>query len=395
VKLAHLGDVHLGCRQHHRQADNGINQREVDVARVFEKAIGGVIAAKPDIVIFAGDLFHSVRPTNTAILTAFRQLRRLRRELPETPAVVIAGNHDTPRSAETGSILKLFEAIEGVSVVATETRELLFDHIGLRVVCVPHAALGAGPDAIPNPPEDELRNVLVMHGEITGVLNRDTSVIDYGGVTFDPDDLHSESWDYIALGHYHVARAVIANAWYCGSLDYVSTNPWGELVDEEAEGRRGKKGWLLVDFDEKLRVEFQSVPLERRVLDLAPIDGDGVGAADLDRLISERVAQVPGGVTDDVVRQLVFDVPIPVARDLDQKRIREIKADALHYNLDIRRPTANRKVGVGAPGRRQTLAELVEEYLGRRTLSDDVDRDQLLKLGLKYMAEVERDLLEQ
>jgi DNA repair exonuclease SbcCD nuclease subunit len=328
-------------------------------------------------------------------LDAFRQLRRLRCELPESPVVVIAGNHDTPRSAETGSILKLFEAIDGVFVIATETRELLFEQLGVRVVCVPHSALGAGPEAIPNPPDDGLRNVLVMHGEITGILNRDTAVIDYGGVTFDPDDLHAERWDYIALGHYHVAREVTANAWYCGSLDYVSTNAWGELVDEEAEGRRGEKGWLLVHLEDTLQVEFRAVTLERRVLDLEPIDGDGLGAAELDRLISERVALVPGGVTDDVVRQLVFDVPRPVVRDLDHRRIREIKADALHYNLDIRRPTASRKVGVGAPGKRQTLTELVEEYLTRRQLSDDVDRDLLLQLGFKYMAEVERDLLEE
>jgi hypothetical protein len=52
-------------------------------------------------------------------------------------------------------------------------------------------------------------------------------------------------------------------------------------------------------------------------------------------------------------------------------------------------------VGIGAPGRRQTLTELVEDYLERRPLTDDVDRSQLLQLGLKYMDEVERDLLEE
>jgi exonuclease SbcD len=237
--------------------------------------------------------------------------------------------------------------------------------------------------------------VLVMHGEVAGILNRDTSVLDYGGVIIDPDDLNTEQWDYVALGHYHVARAVATNAWYSGSLDYVSTNPWGELVDEEAEGRRGVKGWLLVEFGENLQVEFQPVTQERRVLDLEPINGDGLGAEELDRLILDRIEQVSGSVRDEVVRQLVLEVPRPVVRDLDHARIRGIKSDALHYNLDIRRPVSDRKMGVGAPGRRQTLTELVEDYLRRRPLTDDVDRDQLLKLGLMYMDEVERDLLEE
>ncbi len=394
MKLAHIGDVHLGCRQYHRQAANGINQREADVARVFERAVGNIVAAKPDVVVIAGDLFHSVRPTNPAILHAFRQLRRLRSELPDSPVVVIAGNHDTPRSIETGTILKLFEAIDSVFVAALETKEFVFEELKLRVVCVPHTALGSEPDAIPTPPDDAVRNVLVMHGEIAGILNRGSTVLDYGGVIIDPNDLHAEQWDYVALGHYHVARAVATNAWYSGSLDYVSTNPWGELIDEEAEGRRGEKGWLLVDIGESLKVEFRPVAQERRVLDLDPINGDGLGAAELDRLISERIQQVPGGVKDEVVRQLVLDVPRPVVRDLDHTRIREIKSEALHYNLDIRRPVNDRRVGVGAPGRRQTLTELVEDYLVRRPLTDDVDRSQLLQLGLKYMDEVERDLLE-
>ncbi|MFC1640225.1 exonuclease SbcCD subunit D [Gemmatimonadota bacterium] len=395
MKLAHLADVHLGCRQYHRQTADGTNQREADVARVFERAVGDIVAAKPDLVVIAGDLFHSVRPTNPAILHAFDQIRRLRAELPKSPVIVVAGNHDTPRSTETGTILKLFEVLDGVYVVAHETRELAFEHLDLDVVCVPHAALVSGSGAFPLTHNGATRKVLVMHGEIAGVLNRDASALEYGGVIIQPDDLHAEEWDYVALGHYHVARSVAPNVWYSGSLDYVSTNPWGELKDEEAEGRRGVKGWLLVDVGEELRVTFRPVALERRTFDLEPIRGDGLGSGELDQLIDERVQAVSGGIRNEIVRQLVLDVPRPVLRDLDHKRIREIKSEALHYNLDVRRPTSDRQIGVGAPGRRQTLAELVEDYLTRRPLAADVDRKLLLTLSQQYMDEVERDLLEE
>ncbi len=119
MKLAHLADLHLGFRQYHRQTPAGINQREADVAHAFRAAIDGVIAARPDAVVVAGDLFHSVRPTNAAIVFAFRQFQRLREALPDAPVILIAGNHDTPRSAETGSILRLFEEL-GVDVAADE-----------------------------------------------------------------------------------------------------------------------------------------------------------------------------------------------------------------------------------------------------------------------------------
>ena len=71
MRLAHLADLHLGFRQFHRQTPQGTNQREEDVAAAFRVALDDVIAARPDLVLLAGDLFHSVRPTNPAILTSF------------------------------------------------------------------------------------------------------------------------------------------------------------------------------------------------------------------------------------------------------------------------------------------------------------------------------------
>jgi DNA repair exonuclease SbcCD nuclease subunit len=237
--------------------------------------------------------------------------------------------------------------------------------------------------------------VLVTHGEIAGTLSHESSSLEYGGVLVEPGDLNVDAWQYVALGHYHVARAVATNAWYCGSIEYVSTNPWGELMDETREGRRGKKGWLLVELGDRVNVEFMPVRLARGMVDLEPIQGEGLGAADLDRAIAERIASAPEGIEDNVVRQVVYDVPRPIAREMDHREIRECKASALHYNLDVRRPAPSRVVGVGAPGHRQTLSELLSDYLSRRTLTAEVDRKELTALAGRYMDDVEQDLLEE
>src|SRR3954465_10931047 len=150
VKLAHIADPHLGIRQYHRQTPNGINQREADVAQAFRAEIDGVIAARADVVVVAGDLFHSVRPTNAAIVFAFHQFQRLRESLPEAPIVLIAGNHDTPRSAETGSILRLFEEL-GVDVATEEPRRFVYPRLDLAVLAVPHQALMASPRPVLRP----------------------------------------------------------------------------------------------------------------------------------------------------------------------------------------------------------------------------------------------------
>jgi DNA repair exonuclease SbcCD nuclease subunit len=140
VKLAHIADPHLGIRQYHRQTSAGINQREADIAHAFHAAIDGVIAARPDAVAVAGDLFHSVRPTNSAIVFAFHQFQRLRAALPDAPIILIAGNHDTPRSVETGSILRLFEELN-VDVAGEEARRFVYPRLDLSVLAVPHQAL--------------------------------------------------------------------------------------------------------------------------------------------------------------------------------------------------------------------------------------------------------------
>lgn len=390
MRLAHLADPHLGFRQYARQTPQGINQREADVAGAFRRALDDVIATEPDLVIIAGDLFHSVRPTNAAILDAFNQFRRLRAALPEAPIVVIAGNHDTPRSVETGSILKLFEAVPGVSVASLEARRVLLPELDTAVLCVPHAAwIGTPRPALETDPSARY-NLLVVHGEVAGVLPHAGAAVEYGGAVFEPRDL-AAGWDYVALGHYHVATAVAPNQWYAGSLEYVSTNPWGEARERGDAGAPGRKGWLEVVLDGGAapRVTVHPVAPARRVIDLEPIHAAGMEAHAVDHAIAARVTAA-GGIDGAVVRQVVFDIARVTARDLDHAAVRELKARALHYQLDLRRPTPARMVGVAGPGRRHTLPEIVEEYLSHRTLPPGVERERLVALGRRYLDEVSR-----
>ena len=389
VKLAHIADPHLGIRQYHRQTPAGINQREADIAHAFRLAVDGVIAVRPDAVVVAGDLFHSVRPTNAAIVFAFRQFQRLREALPEAPIVLIAGNHDKPRSTETGSILRLFEEL-GVDVATDEARRLVYPALDLSVLAVPHQALMDGARPSLRPEGAAKHRVLVLHGEIEGVFPFDRSGAEYGGALLGLPELAPDEWTYVALGHYHVQHKVTERVWYAGSLEYVSPNVWGELVDETNHRLTGK-AWLLADLDHGT-VERREVPLARAILDLEPIEGAGLSAAAINALITERVGAVPGGVEDRIVRLRVWNIPRHVARELDHASIRALKSAALHFQLDLRRPEIHRTVGVGAPGRRQTLPELVRGYLAQRPLPAELDRDAFVRLGESLMDAVERDL---
>src|SRR5688500_2267007 len=166
MRLVHLSDLHLGYRQYQRLTPNGINQREADVAGALKRAVDRTIELHPDLVVMAGDIFHNVRPTNPAILHAFRQFTRLRRSIPEATVVMIAGNHDTPRSSETGCILKLFADL-GIEVVDGEARRVVVPARDLAILAVPDAG-AARPALVPDP--TYRHNILLLHGEVEGVV---------------------------------------------------------------------------------------------------------------------------------------------------------------------------------------------------------------------------------
>lgn len=393
MRIAHLADVHLGFRQFQRLDASGVNQREADVAAAFRRAVDAVIAQRPDAVLIAGDLFHSVRPTNRAIIEAFTGLRRLREALPAAPVALIAGNHDTPRSVESGSILKLMGAL-GVDVVDDAVRRLHYPALGLAVLAVPHAALFGERRSDEWRRDPAVRyNVLMLHPEIPGLFPE--GVTDYGGARVDLAELGGGTggpFDYVALGHYHIVHEVAPRVWYGGSLEYTSPNIWGEWKEEH--GRHLTKGFLVADLDSG---EVSRVHLEppRRVFDLPPLDAAGMVAADLDAAIQARVAELPFPLEGAVVRQVVTEVPRALAQGLDHEALRTLRAVALHFHLDLRRPEPpGRTVGMGAPGVRQPLAEVLADFLSRRPLDADLDRARLIELGRGYLDEVERALLE-
>ena len=384
MRLVHLSDLHLGYRQYQRLTPGGVNQREADVAATFRAAIDRVIAIRPDVIVVAGDVFHSVRPTNQAILHAFIQFTRLAHALPDAIVVLVAGNHDTPRSTETGGILQLFAQL-GLQVVDREPRRFAYPERGLSILAVPDVPNMTRPSLTPDP--DARINLLVLHGEVQGMLPANAAANDRASVEISHEELGAARWDYVALGHYHVYREVAPNAFYSGSIDYTSANTWGELYEQRIAGIGGK-GFIerdLVTGEHRFHVLEAARPL----IDLPPVNGRGLSAPEVDERIRAAVEGCVGGIDDKIVRLTARDVPRHIARELDHRAIREYKRRALNFQLDLRRPEALRLHGTGAPGRRPSLHEIVRDKLLTRPLESDVDRAALVERALAYLDEAQ------
>lgn len=400
--IAHLADLHLGYRAYHRMAPAGVNQRERDVAEAAARAVEGVIEARPDLVVVAGDVFHTVRPSNSAIMDGFRLFLRLRRGLPEVPVVLIAGNHDSPRSVDTGSILRLLGEIPDVHVVDDGARAVRLERPDVSVLCLPHAALVADEPPVVEPDPAAGANVLVVHGTVsgTGVDEQLLRMVEYGGAQIERGALREASFDYVALGHYHNATRIAPNVWYAGATERTATNPWIEAAT--------RKGWVLYDTETR-EGEFRDVRT-REVADLPRFSarrtvgqGDGEGpdawltADEIDARIRAAVDALPGGVAGKIVRLVVTDIPRELFRQLDHRMIRALKAEALHFQLDARRPEPGRSVTAAGEERRLTLEEELDAFLRDwQPTTAGIDPARLREMGVAYLAATEdwREVLE-
>jgi DNA repair exonuclease SbcCD nuclease subunit len=324
-------------------------------------------------------------------LFLWRELQRIRVALPDTVIIVIAGHHDTPRSAETGTILRLYEAL-GVEVVVDKPRRIHIPKLDCAVLAVPTQALTAAERPALRPEPGATLNVLLLHGLLEEVLGPEESAAEYWGATVTRAEIAPAQWDYVALGDYHVAHQVAANAWYSGSLEYVNPRAWVQLR-EEGKRKHPGKGYLLVDLPGG-KATFRHIPTARRHIDLPPVQGAGLTAKEIDEQIAARVAKAKPSIDDQVVRLMVYGVSRATARELDHAAIRGYKARALNFHLDVRRPDpVNDGSGssVPAPTKRLTLPETVKDFLSRRLLDADVDREEFVRLGVGYIEAAERE----
>ena len=215
MRVAAIGDAHLGRSYLPYTTAEGVNQRERDFELSFEAAIDLALAQEPDLVIWLGDVFDHPRPTYRSFRLAQRALTRIRDH--GLPVVVISGNHDTPRLPGTGSpysaLADSFPSFHFAHRLAYERFELP----GLVVHAVPQmltveAALEALDEAA-RQRRPGVTNVLITHPRLVQLQPRHA---DINEIEVDAGRLQS---DLVLLGHYHTFARVSEGMWYAGSTD--------------------------------------------------------------------------------------------------------------------------------------------------------------------------------
>ncbi|MDQ2986515.1 MAG: metallophosphoesterase [Armatimonadota bacterium] len=377
MKIAHFSDTHLGYSRYARTDERGINQRTVDVVDTFQKVLHDILVTDPDVVIHAGDFFDSVQPLNLVIVAAYKRLVRFQKLRGGRPMIIIAGNHDSPKTIGKGNILTIFGegeasdySIPGVYVVESHAKRIVLPDIGFEALALPWSGENAAFDIRP----EDRRNVsiLIAHG-----LEQSLGM---PGATLSLSRMNYPEWNYVALGDYHFRKPLADNVWYSGSTDYTSSNFW----EEEKE----LKGWNLFDSETGetrfMHVEPLRAPRTLEQLDASGLSGEDIGA----QLIRNAHWDVDA---QPIIRQIVTNCD-PIARSEVPADVRsELQSRALHYELKMLLAAS---VGVDTEDvqtRGATLEDDWKAYAEARQLPLGVDREEFVGAGHKVMKEAAGD----
>jgi DNA repair exonuclease SbcCD nuclease subunit len=379
LHIIHFADTHLGFAESSRVSPgSGVNLREKDAYDAFNTVIEEAVRRRPHLVVHAGDLFHSPRPSNRAIVTAMSGFTRLSQA--GIPVVLTAGNHSVPRMTATASIFEALSLLPGVKA-AYQKRYEVFDVGDAAIHCVPHApteeALSEALSQV-RAREDKRYNVLVTHGAVRGTVE-DMSLGEFNEVAISHDTLAQLSgFDYVALGHYHKHAQVAPNAWYSGSTERFSVKEAGY-----------PKGFVAVTLSStRTVVRFQ--PISVREITVAPeID---CHKRRPDEVIS-RVEQVLGKLAPargHIVILKLRDIEPATWSEVQRER-RRIDRELIPQCLELRweRTFAESVRGWGAAG--PSIGSLQAEFTAFMSTApvEDLDREHLRRLGERFLSDAQ------
>ena len=179
-------------------------------------------------------------------------------------------------------------------------------------------------------------------------------VVAYGRAEPDNGDglsIDSARWDYIAFGAEHAHRRLAANAYYSGSLERVSTDPW--------KGAGQQKGFVTFDTRSR-RADFHPVG-GRPVVELAAIRARK-DPADVNDRIRDLVEGVPGGLDGKLVRLRIEGLEPREQWALDTDLLTGLRARAGYLEVIVTppRPPASPRIRSGGkqlPSSAQRVAQ--------------------------------------
>jgi DNA repair exonuclease SbcCD nuclease subunit len=353
MRIAAIGDAHLGRTATSATSADGVNQREVDFEDSFLRATEEALATNPELMVWLGDVFDHPRPNYRSFRVAMRALRMIRDA--GVGLVAISGNHDTPRLPGVGNPYAVLGDAYPEFHFAYRMDYEAVDLPGLRVHLVPQTRTAEDAvDALHRADAErsgDRVNLLITHPLVQSVERR---YADMNEIEINDDELRS---DLVLLGHYHTFQQLPQrnNVWYAGSTDTFS------FSDEPGTA----KGFVVLDTDSGV-CRHHGLSGQRELHAVPMVDAWGRSPSEIELDVCERLSALPHG---SVARVDIDGIDADVYRMLDLAAINAAGSHLLSTKLaPVFRSTTNpvedmpELATIGARWRRYVSEQQLEQF---------------------------------
>ncbi|MDG7005426.1 MAG: exonuclease SbcCD subunit D [Nitrososphaerota archaeon] len=289
-KFVHMSDIHLGA---HREP----SLRDLE-RKCFGEAVDACIREDVDFLLISGDLFHVGIPDLGVVNDAVKKMRELRDS--RIPIYAIYGSHDyTPTGTSVIDILHTAGVLTNIMQASKEEggrlrlKMFVDPETGAKLTGIAARKVGLESrhyEALDKEALEQERGfkVFAFHSGITQFKPDYLSEMETIEITSLP-----KGFDYYAGGHIHQRGEYSAPGYakvvFPGPL---FTGYGGKDIESTVRGE--KRGFYVVDFDDRLR-SARFVPVETFEGTYLEVDAGGRNAAEVNKELQERGGRLEVG----------------------------------------------------------------------------------------------------
>ena len=411
IKIAHLSDIHAGYTATRHLNSQGINIREADGYIAFAHIVSDCIKHDVDLVVIAGDTFHTSTPSIRTIIFIQNQFRRL--AAAGIPIYALAGNHDVDDiRANIAASRVLDDPLRNIhSHIEPYARHEVFDGVFLHLVS--HHMFMDQSQTLPNVKSvPGAVNVFTTHGSVIDpILEMKLHTEQSPREIVIPDWLIKDNqWDAIMLGHIHERGWVGSSD---GKTDTANTGIFynGSVIRRGFADKtcRLGRGWTLwtIQGDGTFTHETMNVP-QRPQYDFLPIDASSLTATEVTDIVISNLksTQPESGLeflpsTAPIVRQRIENITPGKKAALDLKAISENASHTLHWDMPASFTTttvtqtksaSEEKIGSGSADILNAYDEWVEDSETLKNISEDM-RENVAKKAREFVKMGQEEVL--